>query len=587
VTFPGWFAQMVLVVLVIGFPIALILSWAYEVTPEGVKKTAEVDKSKSVTHNTGQKINKLIAGGLVLALAFIFYDKVYLTSSTSLEGAGFNQAEAQTAASIAVLPFSDLSSSGDQEYFADGLSEEILNVLVRVDDLTVASRTSSFQFKGGDMGVPEIAEKLKVNYVLEGSVRKAGLNIRVTGQLIEAGTDRHLWSDTFDRELTTENLFAIQDEIAGAIVEALRQELNLERESLVMMPVGMATENLSAYETFLKGRNMFHGRQVLSDISGSIELLEQAVADDPNFAMAWQWLAAAYSVANGWGLNGEIPRPYPALAIEATERALALDPTMAFAYGIRGFAGIVEPGGDYIFAMEQLDKGLSLDPRNVTMIHWKGIVLREMGYIEAAQEYFDRCKEVDPAFENCRQHRAKNLIMRGLYQEALDEWNKYPGERLAILPYEIFDSFALAMNDETFAARLSLTQAFRDQPDFPVTSWIALIQGKKGPDSPEARRVEEWLNKGVQEEIFRGSRGTFDLYMFFYISIGAYDSIDPSRLSPGPGNIKGLWMKDFAGFRKTPQFKSVVRNMNFLPYWQAMGFPPQCRPIGNNDFECE
>ena len=279
---PEVFQKGVLVLLVIGFPIALVLSWAYEVTPDGVKKTEDVDRSASLTHGTGQKINLLVIVGLVLAVGLLLLDK--FKPATEAPVVEVVPAAETVQPSIAVLPFSDLSSEGDQEYFADGLSEEILNVLVRVADLTVASRTSSFQFKDEELGLPDIAAKLGVTYVLEGSVRKAGESIRVTGQLIEARTDRHLWSETYDRELSTENLFSIQDEIAKAIVEALRVELGISRDGLVVGPVAVSTDNLSAYDTFLRGRDIFHGRRQLSDIAESIVLFETVTAEDPNFA---------------------------------------------------------------------------------------------------------------------------------------------------------------------------------------------------------------------------------------------------------------------------------------------------------------
>jgi len=583
-TFPGWFSQMVLVLLIIGFPIALIISWAYEVTPEGVKKTAEVDKSKSVTHGTGQKLNKLIIGGLMLAVGFLLFDKFILTPDRTNPVIP----EAQAAqASIAVLPFTDLSSASDQEYFADGLSEEILNVLVGVNDLAVASRTSSFQFKNGELGVPEIAAKLGVAYVLEGSVRKAGQTIRVTGQLIEAGSDRHLWSDTFDRELTTENLFAIQNEIASAIVAALRLELNVSDESMALNSVAVATENLSAYDTFLRARNMFHGRAKLSDISESITLFETVVAEDPNFALGWQWLGAAYSVASGWGLNQTIPRNYPELASQAAGRALELNPNLAFAYAVRGFSKIIEPGGDYLFAMEQLERGLALEPGNITIVHWYGIVLRELGFTNAALEYFDQCEVLDPAFDNCKVHRARTLMFLGDYQGVLDEWNKLSGEFVPLTPFEIFNGLMLAKVGQTYAARVALSESFRTQPDFPVSSYIKIIQGEKDRNSLEGRRVEAWLDEAVKAQLFLNSYQATELLMFLYLSIGAYDKVNTTEFSLGPGNVKGIWMKDFAGFRKTPQFKEIVRNMNLVPYWQAKGFPPGCRAVGDNDFECE
>jgi tetratricopeptide (TPR) repeat protein len=351
--------------------------------------------------------------------------------------------------------------------------------------------------------------------------------------------------------------------------------------------VGVATENLSAYEKFLQGRNMFHGRAKLTDISGSIALLEAAVAEDPNFAAAWQWLAAAYSVSMGWGLHQEIPRDYPTLAVNAASRALDLDPTLSFATAIRGFATIIRPGGDYVFAMEQLEKSLEMDPRDVTVTHWYAIVLRELGFLNAAKEYFNLCEVLDPAFQNCKEHVARNLMFLGDYQGALKEWGSLDGEMVRTLPYELFDAYSLAKVGQTYAARLTLTQSFQAHPDFPATSWVSVISGERGQNSPEARKVEDWLDNSDREEIMRNSSQGADLFMFFYITIGAYEKIDPTNLSPGPGNTKGLWMHNVGDFRKTQQFKDVAKNMNFLPYWQARGFPPGCRAVGEEDFACE
>lgn len=195
--------------------------------------------------------------------------------------------------SIAVLPFADLSQGQDQRYFTDGLSEELLNLLVRVDDLHVASRTSSFAYRNSTLGVPEIARALNVGHILEGSVRKDGDQIRITAQLIEAGTDRHLWSKNFDRELV--DIFAIQDEIANAIVQALTGEMGIGEDKAVTVEV--VTENLDAYEMYLKARELFINREQLEE---SIRLFRKAVELDPDFARAWAGLAAVETVINVW-----------------------------------------------------------------------------------------------------------------------------------------------------------------------------------------------------------------------------------------------------------------------------------------------
>ena len=331
---------------------------------------------------------------------------------------------------------------------------------------------------------------------------------------------------------------------------------------------------------------MFHGRHKLSDISDSITLFEKAVEEDPGFALCWQWLGAAYSVASGWGLHKTMPRDYPALARQAAERALELDSKLAFAHGVRGFSAIIEPGGDYLFAMQQMERGLELDPNNVTLVHWYGIVLREMGFARASVEYFAMCEVLDPAFTNCYEHRARTSMFLGDYRTALEEWNRVPQEFVRVVSFEIFDAFTIAKMGQIYAARVILSESFRNQLDFPVTSWVNVIHKNKDRNSLEGRRVERWLDEAEKQRFFADSAAGEDLLIFLYLSIGAYNKVDAASLSSGPGNVKGIWMKDFAGFQRTPQFKEVVRNMNFLPYWQARGFPPGCRALGSDDFEC-
>jgi len=214
--FPEWFMQMIFVVVALGFPIALIISWAFELTPEGLKKTAEVDQSKSIAHGTGQKINKLIIGGLALAVVFLLVDKFFL--SEPVQRQIIPEAEAgQT--TIAVLPFANMSGDPNEEFFSDGMTEEILNVLAKNRSLRVAGRTSSFAYKDKNQDLRSIGKDLGVEYLIEGSVRKEENTVRITAQLIQARDGFHVWSETYDRKLT--DIFAIQDEIARAVADAL------------------------------------------------------------------------------------------------------------------------------------------------------------------------------------------------------------------------------------------------------------------------------------------------------------------------------------------------------------------------------
>ncbi|NOR19298.1 MAG: adenylyl cyclase, partial [Xanthomonadales bacterium] len=259
---PDWVMQVFMLALAVGFPIAIIVAWAFEMTPDGIKKEKDVDRSQSITPQTGQKLNRSIIIVLVIALAWFGWDKFLEqpgSGSTSPEitqsvepstESQSNLSSSNTAEkSVAVLPFINMSDDKQNEYFSDGISEELLNVLVRVKGLRVPSRTSSFTFKGSSLKLSEIGKELKVDHILEGSVRKSGDRIRVTAQLIEVNTDTHLWSETYTRQL--DDIFAVQDEIAQAIVDALKITLTGNEQSTIQ---NRSTTNAEAYNKYLLGR---------------------------------------------------------------------------------------------------------------------------------------------------------------------------------------------------------------------------------------------------------------------------------------------------------------------------------------------
>ena len=232
VTAPGWIFQVILLVLAIGLPLILLFAWAFELTPEGLKREHEVDRDESITTHTGKKLNRVIIGVLVLALAYFAYDKFQsrsqeLFAPVALEPLkneqGTTVAEQADAKSIAVLPFVDMSAEKDQEYLSDGISEELLNVLAKVPELKVTSRSTAFFYKGKDFKISDIGRELNVAHVLEGSVRKSGNRVRITAQLIDVDSDTHLWSESYDR--TLDDIFAVQDEIANEVVSELKVEI--------------------------------------------------------------------------------------------------------------------------------------------------------------------------------------------------------------------------------------------------------------------------------------------------------------------------------------------------------------------------
>lgn len=280
---PIIFSTITTVVLVIAFPFVCIFTWAFELTPEGLKRTHEVDENESIREQTGGKINYLLAIALSLALGFIAYEKLFISSADeSLER------------SIAVLPFEDMSPDNSQGYFGDGIAEEILNALARLNQLVVIARTSSFNFKDSNTDIREIGKILGVNYVLEGSVRKDKDNVRITAQLIEVASGAHIWSQTYDRELT--NIFALQDELTFAITQALK--LNLLPQQ-VTHEVGM-TSNPEAYELFIQGRELTYQRSSESLLQAA-EILQQAIDLDPQFYLAMAQLYIVYDFAFYYG----------------------------------------------------------------------------------------------------------------------------------------------------------------------------------------------------------------------------------------------------------------------------------------------
>ena len=364
---PEWIMQVFTFLVIVGFPLALIFAWAFELTPEGIKREKDVDRSQSITHVTGRNIDYIIIAALVLALGFFAFDKFVLDPSRDAE---LVQAatEARTSKmpdkSIAVLAFTDLSPEGDQEYFSDGISEELLNVLAKIPGLRVAARTSSFRFKGQNLDIIDIGHQLNVAYVLEGSVRKAGSQLRITAQLVDASNGFHLWSETYDRELA--NIFAVQDEISAAIVNALKEHLGLEVEAV---PRVIAAANTEAHAAYLRGRHLVVQR-TRATIEGAVREFEKAIALDPGYALAHAELAIAILLLKR-GSYGDLPvTEAVASAAPHAERAMALDPALAEAHAATGF--VLWDQENLEEAVTQFEQAIQINPNYSNAYLWMG-----------------------------------------------------------------------------------------------------------------------------------------------------------------------------------------------------------------------
>ncbi len=401
---PEWTVAFFIVLLLAGFPLILLFSWAFELTPEGLKKTEDVDRDDSVTADTGKKLNYATIFVLVLALGYFIYERQTHDEPTPAdEVAEVTQTEA---ISVAVLPFVNMSADPNQEYFSDGISEELLNLLAKIPDVRVPARTSSFQFKGQNLDIGDVAKQLNVKHVLEGSVRRADVRVRITAQLIEAETGYHLWSDTYDRELT--DIFAIQDEISAAIVEALSDTLGL---SVAAAPSTNAAVSSEAYNLFLLAQHQLKNR-TKQDLEAAIPNYERALELDPNYAPAHAGLGIS------WYLLTRSPTTYGTLTLDESlakalphlERALELDPDLPEALGAMGIT--LDARERFEEALPYYERALELNPSLTDVRNWFSQTLSSMGREDDAFAEMEKAYEMDPLSVLTLNNYTNFLLMR-------------------------------------------------------------------------------------------------------------------------------------------------------------------------------
>jgi TolB-like protein/Tfp pilus assembly protein PilF len=509
--------------LILGFPLAAILAWAFELTPDGFKREHEVERSQSITHETSRKLDFIIIGVLVLALSYLAYDKLVLsgardaalveaTTQAVSEQAATEEANVESDKSIAVLPFVNMSDDASNEFFSDGISEELLNLLTKIPELRVSARTSSFSFKGQTLEIPEIAARLNVAHVLEGSVRKSGNQVRITAQLIKADDGFHLWSETYDR--TLDDIFAIQDEIAGAVVDALK--LTLLGDTLQVEQI-----NPEAYALYLQAS--YVGTQGTAEAEEqSIAMLKQVLVIAPDYAKAWRKLAVNYS---NQVVYGRLPRDEgEALAREALKQALASDPYLAEAHSMLGiFAWYYDR--DLAAAARHIEYALSLEPTNLIILQHSHDFLLTLGRLDEAipiLEYLVAHNPLDPrdhqkiAGDYWRAGRPDKsiasirtalmlapgmheahaqwgvaLLLKGENAAALKAMQQEPdeGHRLEGL---VMAYHALGQAAESDTALTELIEKYEQQWAY----FIAAVLAYRG----EADRAFAWLDKAVQSK---------------------------------------------------------------------------------------
>jgi len=380
---PEWVDRVVTVFLLIGFPIVIIFAWAFELTPDGVKLTKDVDRSGSITRTTGKKLEYFTIAGLSLVVIF-FVAKEFLLNTPEPPVEQTAVVEQTGPASIAVLPFEDYSEKGDQDHFSRGIAEEILNLLAKTKGLQVAARTSSFAFAGTGLDIRDIGEKLGVNNVLEGSIRKSGDTIRITAQLINIEDGYHLWSETYDRDYS--DIFKVQDEIAASILTSLKVHLLGEEEQLL---VSERAQNLDAYSSYLIGKERMSLRQK-EDIEAARTKFEQAIEIDPEYAPARVALAHSWLLLERDEFGGADEADVDTVVEPQLSAALELSPDSAEAIALRGLHHFNRLRYDE--ALKGFNRAIQLNPNYALAYLWRSKVFKKK------EQYLDMLADKEKAY---------------------------------------------------------------------------------------------------------------------------------------------------------------------------------------------
>jgi len=574
---PDWTGKLVILLLALGLPVALVMSWVYEITPEGLARTSDVDRARSIAPQTGRRLDRIIMAGLVLAIGILLVDR-YLprdqAAPSPTRPAEQPAAVASQPRTIAVLPFVNMSNDPGNEYFSDGMSEEILNTLARVDGLQVAARTSSFRFKGQAADVAEIGRQLKVGAILEGSVRKEGNSVRITAQLIDVQNGFHLWSRTFDRSL--ESVFAVQTEIAGQIGEALQLELRGTRSDGQAVELReLPTQNALAYELFLQGRHLWRQRNGPA-VTRATSVLTEAVELDPEFAEAHAALASAWFVLQNYASIDATTSQDRAIA--AVRRARALDPSLAEPLAVE--ASIAGNHGRWSEAERLFRKAIKLQPEQATPHHWFSLHLLCSGYLGGFSSEAQMAYTLDPANAAVVNLPGIAMLLAGDFVGAQRQFEKavslgglFAG--VMYVPQTLYESGHPEQALE--AARRGYER-------------IGL--GARHADVIHAAILDPAKRSAARDEIMSAPREFYSANIRIYdlMRIGELELAVSEALTAPDAVPRDLlfhvWQRTGTPLRRSQAFKRFAREAGLVAYWQERGWPDKCRPHGD-DFDCE
>ncbi len=578
---PDWTMQFIVVVLMIGFPITLFFAWAFELTPDGIKRESEVDRSESIRRETGQKLNRGIIVILVIALGYFVWESRFAKDAPRAVAneASVASTEAQSQQpvsaknrSVAVLPFVNMSSDPEQEYFSDGITEEIINALVKIPGLSVPARTSVFGFKGHQGDVRNIGEQLGVAHILEGSIRSQGNQVRITAQLIKVDDGFHLWSETYDRKL--DNIFVVQEEIAKAIATVLTGELGL---GVVTVP--NKTGNMEAYDAYLQGRALLHKRDNLDQ---AVAFFKRATELDPQFAPAWAAMALTYTVMD----------LTPALldkAIGKAKHALSLDPQNVDA--LDALASALRDSWQWAEAEPYFEQAMTIDPQSTELLEdyaeFLGMTGRFDQYLSTAGEGY----AIDPLLGPLVDAYVMALIANGQYAraiEVIEQWTRSTGE-VQKNPwwYEPFWKMLPLMASGNDAGAIAMANRLGPEimPEPISTAIIALLEN---PTNEQARDVLRTAIGGENSTYYDSNAWMANLVL---IHTGDIDFVIDDIIAEAQkfrfGNLEDIWSPIYAKLRQHPRFAEYLELVNLPGYWDQAGWPDICKRHDDGRIACQ
>lgn len=565
---------LLLLMLVLLIP-ALVLAWRYEMGPRGLRVDRGPDVDNPQGQHTARRIDQvsvvMVLGALSLAILYqVIQPYAEKRGIVQTPDASAVKAPAETPKpakpidprSIAVLPFANMSSDSDDAYFADGLAEEVLNVLARITDLKVISRSSSFAFRNSSADVSDIAGKLGVAHLLEGSVRRQADQVRITAQLIDARNGFHIWSQTYDRQLT--DIFRVQQEIAQSVADALVVELGVRT-----VKVAAATDDLQAYEWYLRGRQLFVQRG--SNLPAARELLERAVDRDPRFADAWATLAGVWYV---WRSYAPEPEGIDTLqqSAEAAAKALALQPEHPGALAVS--ARLAALSGDRLRESKLISRALALEPSNANTWLWQGLGLFEVGHIDAAHASFERARQLDPLsglqsgwLGITTALRGDRAVGEAMLQQAHTLGWRGPASRVLFL-------LALDAGDDSEIVSQRYADWLHDDDTMPTDQRnLARSLAPAFGDASQLESARATLSAAVAAK--PGEEWTL-LLASFGMNDAAMASLEHADRATAQPLVLSLWFTSFKALRAEPGFMDWAKVQGMVDYWRKHGPPDGC-----------